>query len=131
MLKKLANGEYSLKVIFWLFGILGFLLFFLITSITHAGALKYICPAGNICSRTIILYILYNFINLMMRGTQTGIMSYLAFHLLCSASFVIYMYITLRGLWKSCASYEGAKFWEWGAKITLVLLALVSFKSIL
>ncbi|MBQ4400368.1 MAG: hypothetical protein II830_03635, partial [Alphaproteobacteria bacterium] len=67
-----------------------------------------------------------NFINLLMRGTQSGVMLYLTMHLLLSASFMFYIYIELSGLWKSAASYEGKAFWAWSAKIILVCLALFS-----
>lgn len=130
MLKKLAAGELSLRLTFWVFGLLGFFIFFVFTSITHAGVLRMICPAGQVCSRNLIFFIMSNFINLLMRGTQSGVMLYLTMHLLFSASFIFYMYITLSGLWKSAASYEGKAFWAWSAKIILVCLALFSLKSI-
>lgn len=130
MLKKLANGELSLRLTFWVFGLLGFFIFFIFTSITHAGVLRHICPMGQICSRNLILYIMANFINLLMRGTQSGVMFYLTAHILFSASFAVYMYITLRGLWKASESYDGKSFWAWSAKVILVCLAVVSLKSI-
>lgn len=130
MLKKLANGEYSLKIIFWVFGLFGFFVFYVFTSITHAGVLRCICPMGQICSQNLIWFIASNFIGLMMRGTQSGVMLYLVSHILLSASFAVYMYLTLRGVWKAAATYEGSAFWKWSAKILLVLLAVLSFKSI-
>ncbi|MBQ8482277.1 MAG: hypothetical protein IJ532_07065 [Alphaproteobacteria bacterium] len=130
MLKKLANGELSLKLTFWVFGLLVYFIFFIFTSITHAGVLRYICPAGKTCSDNLIVYIFTHFIGLMMRGTQSGIMFYLIAHLLLSTSFIFYIYITLAGLWKSAASYEGAAFWAWSAKIIMVGIALASLKSI-
>lgn len=130
MLRKLANGELSLKLTFWVFGLLVYFIFFIFTSITHAGVLRYICHAGQTCSQNLILYILTHFINLMMSGTQSGIMFYLIAHLLLSTSFIFYIYITLAGLWKSAASYEGAAFWAWSAKIIMVCVAIASLKSI-
>lgn len=130
MLKKMVNGELSLRLTFWAFGLLGFFLFFIFTSITHAGVLRHICPMGQVCSRNVISYILSNFINLLMRGTQSGVLFYLTAHILLSASFVVYIYITLRGLWKASESYEGKSFWAWSAKIILVCAAVMSLKSI-
>lgn len=130
MLKKLANGELSLRLTFWVFGLLGYFVFLILTSITHAGVLHRICPVGQVCSHNVIFYIMKNFITLLMNGSQSGVMAYLVAHILFSASFMLYMYITLQGLWKSAASYEGAKFWAWCAKIILVCIALASLKSI-
>jgi hypothetical protein len=130
MLRKLAAGELSLRLTFWVFGLLGFFIFFVFTSITHAGVLRLICPSGQVCSKNLIFYIMANFINLMMRGTQSGVMLYLTMHLLLSASFIFYIYITLSGLWKAAADYEGKAFWAWSAKVILVCLALWSLKSI-
>lgn len=130
MLKKLANGELSLRLTFWIFGLLGFFVFFVLTGITHAGVLHHICPSGRACPRNLIFYIAANFINLLMRGTQSGVMLYLVFHILLSASFAVYMYITLRGLWKAAEAYEGSSFWKWSAKIILVCAALASLKSV-
>ena len=130
MLKKLANGELSLKLTFWAFGLLGFFIFFILTSITHAGVLRHICPLGRACPHNLIFYIGANFINLLIKGSQSGIMLYLVFHILLSASFAIYVYITLRGLWKSAEAYEGSAFWKWSAKIILICMTLVCLKSI-
>ena len=130
MLKKMVNGELSLKLTFWVFGLLVFFIFFVLTSITHAGVLHHICPSGRACPGNLIFYIGANFINLLMKGTQSGVMIYLVFHLLLRASFVVYMFIALGGLWKSAASYEGSAFWKWSAKIILVCVALASLRSI-
>lgn len=130
MLKKLATGELSLKLTFWVFGLLGFFVFFVLTSITHAGVSRMICSSGQTCSRNLIFYIGANFINLLIRGTQSGVMFYLTAHILLSASFMVYMFITLRGLWKSASSYEGSTFWAWCAKIILISISLLCMKSI-
>jgi hypothetical protein len=50
---------------------------------------------------------------------------------LAVAMFVIYIYLTLRGLWKSSASYKGHTFWIIGANIVLICLAFISLKSII
>lgn len=130
MLKKMANGELSLKLTFWVFGMLGFFVFFVLTGITHAGVLHHICPFGKTCPSNLISYIIMNFINLLMNGAQSGVLLYLVFHILLSASFAVYMYITLRGLWKAAAKFEGSAFWTWSAKIILVCAALASLKAI-
>ena len=131
MLKKLAAGELSLKLTFWVFGLLGFFIFFIITSITHAGLLKYICPVGQVCSRNVLFFVASNFINLLMHGSQSGIMLYLTSHILLSAGFIVYMYITLRGLWKTAATYEGKALWVWCAKMILVCVAVLSLRAII
>lgn len=130
MLKKLASGELSLKLTFWVFGLLGFFIFFILTGITHAGVTHRICLVGKTCPHNLVFYIATHFIGLLMNGVQSGVMLYLVFHILLSASFAIYMYITLRGLWKSAESYEGSAFWAWCAKIILVSIALISLKSV-
>ncbi|MBP5215892.1 MAG: hypothetical protein J6039_04990 [Alphaproteobacteria bacterium] len=129
MLKKLVNGEYSLKACFWIFGILGFSLFFILSAITHSMVVGAVCRIQKICSFNVIKYIFFNFVNLLIGGVS-GIMPYLVAHLIMSAIFLVYMYITLRGLWKSCANYEGKSFWCWSAKLILFVLALGCFKSI-
>ena len=131
MLKKLAAGELSLKLTFWVFGVLGFFILFVITSISHAGLLKYICPIGQVCSSNVLFFVASNFINLLIRGSQSGVMLYLTSHILLSAGFIVYMYITLRGLWKTTATYEGNAFWPWCAKIILVCVAVMSLKAII
>ena len=123
MLKKLANGELSLKLTFWVFGLLGFFIFFIATYITRAGLAKYF-------SGSVISFVMSNFIKLLIAGTQSGVMFYLTAHVLLSASFAVYMYITLRGLWKSSENYEGKVFWPWMAKIILVCVAILSLISI-
>ncbi len=130
MLKKLVSGEYSLKVTFWIFGVFGFLFFNILINISQNSVLRLICPYGRICSKSIILFTLGNAVNLMA-GKNSGLMNYLAFHFLLGACVVCYMFITLRGLWKSSDAYEGAKFWSICAKFILVCYALISLKSII
>jgi len=131
MLKKLAAGEYSLKIIFWLFGLLGFLIFFLLASATHNGAVRAICPYGQLCPVNILWFTASHFLMVFVGRLSSNIVTYLIIHLFVSTLFVIYMYITVRGLWKCCESYKGAKFWAYGAKIILVGLMLFCFKSII
>lgn len=128
MLKKLANGEYSLKVIFLVFGIFGIFIFNLITAITHNGVLRAICPYGKICSKNVVLYFFSNFAILM---TSNGrLITPLALHFIASACFICYVIILLRGLWKKEETYEGKKFWMFCAKWTMVCWALFSLKFI-
>ncbi|MBR3502239.1 MAG: hypothetical protein IKO06_04965 [Alphaproteobacteria bacterium] len=128
MLKKLASGEYSLKVCFWLFGGLGVLLFNIITAITHSGALKAICYYSTVCGMNIVLFVLSNFALLM---TGRGHLLYaLAPHFIASACFICYVLILIRGTWKSADKYEGSKFWAFSAKWLLVCWALFSLKLI-
>jgi hypothetical protein len=129
MLKKLAGGEYSLKITFWAFGLLGFLLFNILTNITHSGVLRIICPYGRLCSVNIVLYIFNNSVRLMT-GSNDSVMTYLVCHLILAACFVCYMIVVLRGLWKSADAYEGKKFWPFCAKFLTVCLVLISLKSI-
>lgn len=129
MFKKLVNGEYSLKILFWLFGVLGFSLFGLITQITHNGVLRLICPRGELCSVNLLFFTFSHIVTLL---TGNGhLTTSLIIHIFVSALFIIYMYLTLRGLFKCSASYEGKKFWPVCAKIILICLALISFKSII
>lgn len=129
MLKKLANGEYSLKITFWLFGVLGLFLFNIITNMTHNSVLRMICAKGVICAKSVILYALFHMVQIFLDGGR--LLTGLGLHVLTSAIFVVYVYILLRGLWKSGASYEGRSFWPICAKLILVCWALVSFKSII
>ena len=130
MLKKLASGEYSLKVTFWVFGFFGTFLFTILTTITHNGVLRSICPYGRICSRNIILYILTNVPNIMTGSKGVSVADFMP-HLLVSACFVCYMYVVLKGLWTCAKSYEGHKFWALSAKLLTVTLVLYSLKSII
>ncbi len=128
MLKKLVNGEYSLKVCFWLFGGLGIFLFNIITAITHSGALRAICPYGRVCNQNLILYIFANYASIM---TGRGhLISTMAPHFIASACFVCYVIILLRGTWKSAENYEGSKFLAYMAKIILICWAIFSLKLI-
>lgn len=128
MLKKLASGEYSLKVCFWLFGVFGIFLFNIITAITHSGALREICPYGKLCATNLVWYILSNFAIIMTRSGH--LIATLAPHLIASACFICYTIVLLRGTWKSAANYEGSKFWSFSAKWILVCWAIFSLKLI-
>lgn len=131
MLKKLANGEYSLKQTFWLFGVFGILCFNLFANMTHNGVLRLICPYGKICSQSTIWFTLTNFANLLIGNLHNGIISALVIHFIFGAVFVAYIIITTRGLWKSASNYEGSKLWNYGAKVILIALILLSIKSII
>lgn len=129
MLKKLVNGEYSLKITFWIFGFLGFSLLGLITQITHNGVLRLICPGGKLCSTNLLVYTFSHIVSLLTGNGR--VLTNLIIHIFISALFLIYMYITLRGLFKCSASYEGKKIWPIFAKIALICLALIGLKSII
>lgn len=129
MLKKLATGEYSLKATFWVFGLLGFLLFNIMVNITQNGVLRAICN-GRKCSKNIVLYILTNF-PVLMTNSRNGVMLALGIHLILSACFVCYMILVVRGIWKSSAVYEGHKFWSMCAKFITIIVLLLSLKSII
>lgn len=129
MLKKLANGDYSLTITFWVFGLVGIFLFSIFANITHSGLLRTICPAGRICSQNIVLFVVMNWAAIM---TGSGkLLSILMPHLLISSCFVCYMIILVRGLWKSADGYEGKKFWAWMAKLIIICLSVLSVKSII
>lgn len=129
MFKKLANGEYSLKITFWLFGVLGFFLLNIITNMTHNGVLRMICDKGALCIKSVILYALSHLIQIFLNGGR--LLTMLGIHVLISTIFVVYAYILLRGLWKSSASYEGHAFWPICAKLVLVCWTLIGLKSII
>ncbi len=128
MLKKLGAGEYSLKITFWLFGLMGMFFFTILTHISHSSALRLFCPYGRGCSQSVVLFILSNAPTLM---TSSGKISSLVPHLLMSACFVCYFFILIKGLWKCSENYEGAKFWTFCAKLLLVCLGVLSLKSII
>ena len=92
MLKKLGAGEYSLKITFWMFGLLGMLFFTIATHITHSSALRMICPYGRVCAKSVVLYIISNFPILM---TTSGRLSAFVPHLLTSALFICYFIILI------------------------------------
>ena len=128
MLKKLANGEYSLKITFWIFGVLGLFIFALITNMTHNSVLRLICSYGVICNKSVVLYTVFNLISIFLNGQLlTGV----SIHFLVSTIFIVYTYIVLRGLWKCSTTYTGHKFWSICAKFVLVFLILISLKSII
>jgi len=129
MFKKLGAGEYPLKTVFWMFGLLGFLLFYIITSITHSGILRLICPYRTLCTRNLISYIHLNAPTIMLR--KGNLLPYIATHIVLGAAFAVYMYVVLRSLWKCCETYEGSKFWEYSAKFILISLSLVCIKSLI
>lgn len=130
MLKKLASGEYSLKVTFWLFGLCGTFLFYLLVNITHNGLLRLICSYGRSCVKSVLLYILGNF-PLLMTGTAKLTISAFVPHLLLSSLFVCYLLLLVRGLWKSSDVYEGSRFWSVGAKIIVIGMVLLGLKSVI
>ena len=129
MFKKLGAGEYPLRTVFWLFGLVGFACFYIITNITHSGVLRMICPHGNLCSRNLVLYALTNFPKLMLGNGS--VLGYMVIHIILGAMFVTYMYIVVRSLWKCGATYEGSTFWVFCAKFILVCLLLLSVKSLM
>ncbi len=129
MFKKLANGEYSLKITFWLFGVLGLFLLSIITNTTHNSVLRQICAGGTLCGKSVVLFTLSNIVSVFLGGGRllTGI----GVHILIVTIFSVYAYILLRGLWKCSASYEGPVFWSFTAKTVLITLILLSLKSII
>ncbi len=130
MLKRLIAGECSLRATFWGYGLLGFFLFILLTSLTQNTFLQVLCSRNRVCGDVNVVYFTFsNFIKLLLRGGTTAI--YLVLHLITSGCFVAYMIIVLRGLWKSAAQYSGPKFWIWCAKTLLLCLVGFSLWSIL
>lgn len=130
MLKKLASGEYSLKVTFWLFGLCGTFLFYLVVNMTHNGLLRMICSYGSVCVKSVLLYILFNFPMLITGSNRISLSSFLP-HLLIASLFVFYLLILIRGLWKSAAIYEGSKFWTVMAKMVVICLFVLGLKAII
>lgn len=130
MLKKLAEGEYSLRLTFWVFGMLGFFVFAVLTGMTRAGVLHHIGCSGSYCPRNLVLFILPRIFSLMTSGAQSGVMPYILAHLLMSAVFGVYAYLVLRGLWKAAKSYTGPKFWSLSAETALVALAFVCLRAV-
>ncbi len=126
MLKKLGAGEYSLKITFWLFGLVGMFVFAIATQITHSGVIKAICPYGRVCVRSIAFFILSNLPVLMTKNLSIFIP-----HLLVSACFVCYFIILVRGLWKASEQYDGKAFWGGCAKIIILGLGVLSLKAII
>ncbi|MBP5352659.1 MAG: hypothetical protein J6Y91_02705 [Alphaproteobacteria bacterium] len=129
MLKKLASGECSLKVTFWVFGVFGFAVLALITNITHSSLLRVICGHAR-CNRSVILYFFSNFISIMT-SHNAAFRWFLVIHSFMGALFGAYMLMVLRGLWKSAEKYEGSSFWAVSAKFLLVVMALFCLKSII
>lgn len=130
MFKRLVAGEYSLKQIFWGFGVLGIFCFLIITGLTRSSFVHTICANNHACENiNVIWFILSNFIGLLLRGGTVA--THLVLHLITSAVFGAYMLMVLRGLWKSAAQYEGSKFWVWSAKILLLVLVALSIKWVI
>jgi hypothetical protein len=130
MLKRLIAGECSLRATFWGFGVLGFFLFILLTSLTQNTFLQILCSRNRICGDVNIVYFTFsNFIQLLLRGGTTAI--YLVLHLIMSGCFVAYMIMVLRGLWKCTQKNESKKFWAWCAKILLLCLVVLGLRTIL
>lgn len=129
MIKKLINGEYSLKITFWLFGIIGIFIFNIITNISHNSALNIICKQNSYCPKSILLYTLKNMVFIFLKGDI--LITYIGIHFLFSIIFGVYCYLLLRGLWKSSASYEGSIFWSLCAKCILIVWIILSLKSII
>lgn len=129
MFKKLGAGEYPLKTIFWMFGLLGFLFLYIVTSITHSGILRMICPYRTLCSHNIVTYTLRNAPSIMLR--RGNLLPYIAMHIILGAIFIVYMYVVIRGLWKCCESYDGHKFWAYSAKFILISLSLLCIHSLI
>ena len=134
MFKKLVAGEYSLAKTFWLFGVVGFFVFMLITGITHSSFAHAVCGLARNSFRcmqniNVLYYIISHFINLLLRGGS--IATLLMLHLIVSGCFGAYAIIVLRGLWKSAKTYEGASFWKWAAKIVMVGLVILALQVVL
>lgn len=130
MLKKLVAGDYSLKLTFWIFGVLGFSLFYVIAGITRTSLVGAARISGTEIG-VVIKYILNRSVSLMLGNVSGNVMPYIVMHLITGAVFVVYMYLVLRGLWKSGDKYEGGKFWVWSAKAVLVAMALWYLKSVI
>lgn len=130
MLKKLAAGECSLKMTFWVFGLLGFFVFSLVTNITHSSLLRTICGYSRNCERSVVWFFFMHFIQIMSSSNSAFRWCVIA-HSFFGATFGAYMLLVLRGLWKCGEKYEGNAFWLFSAKFILVCLALLCLKSII
>jgi len=129
MLKKLVNGEYSLKITFWLFGVMGMFIFNILTNITHNSALHLVCKQNAYCPRSILLYTIKNMVTVFLNGDR--FLTSVGIHILLSVIFGVYAYLLLQGLWKSSKSYQGSIFWSLCAKCVLIIWIIFSLKSII
>lgn len=134
MWRKLAAGEYSLKMIFWVFGVLGFFLFMILTGITHSSFARMLCARAHSVSYcmsnlNVLYYIGTHFISLLLSGGALA--TRLMLHLIASGCFGAYMIVVVRGLWKCAKEYKGSKFWVWSAKILLLGLCVLGLRAIL
>ena len=134
MFKKLVAGEYSLPKTFWLFGVLGFLIFMIITGITHSSFAHSVCGLARNSTRCIqninvLYFIMSNFINLLLRGGD--IATYLVLHLIAGGCFGAYAIIVWRGLWKCVKEYKGSRLWVWLAKFGLAGLVILGLHVVL
>ena len=130
MLKKLIAGECSLSKTFWGYGVLGFFIFIILTSVTQNTFLQALCAQRRTCADVnIVIFTLSHFVQLLLHGGKAAM--YLVFHLIVSGCFVAYMIMVVRGLWKCAPQYEGKKFLGWLAKILLICLVCIGIRVIL
>lgn len=117
MLKKLMNGELSLKDTFWKFGVLGLPLITLLVKIfgkmlsrklnNYSIVSYYLSPNNHIEFITTVLTILY----------------------LSSVSFILfYSFSLLLGIWRSSAEYNRSLWFRHLSRIFMVLMIFTALK---
>lgn len=117
MLKKLMNGELSLKDTFWKFGVLGLPVITLLVKIfgkmlsrklnNYSIVTYYLSPNNHIEFTTTVLTVLY----------------------LSSVSFILfYAFSLLLGTWRSSAEYNRSLWFRHLARVFMVLMLFTALK---
>ena len=117
MLKKLMDGELSLRDTFWMFGVLGLPAVTIVVKIlgkmlvkklnNHSILSYFISTKGGIEFSTSILTILY--------------LSALSFMLFYSAALLL-------GTWRSSAEYDRSLWFRYLSRIFMILMLFMAFK---
>ena len=121
MLKKLLNGEFSLAISFWKYGILGIV--FINILIKIFGQLL----AQKLKGITVFDYLTKHFNPL---NFESSTIVYTTIYLILISMLFSYSYILIVGIWRSSAEYERSVWLRHLSRIIIIILVYISIKNI-
>ncbi len=119
MLKKLMNGELSLRDTFWMFGFLG------LPAMTIIVRVLGIMLARKLNNHSILSY----FLSLGV-GSDFSTSILIIFYLSALSFFIFYAVTLLLGTWRSSAEYNRSLWFRHLSRIFMVLMVFMAFKYV-
>ena len=117
MLKKIMNGELSLRDTFWMFGFLGLPVLSFVTKIIGRLLVQ------KLGKTSILAY----FVSLGRKVEfSTSVLTIL--YLSIASFLVFYCFVLLSGVWKSSAEYDRSLWLRYLSRIFIVIMVFIALK---